>query len=182
MNTSRSDLPRLSLVRKSLVRWYQKSARNLPWRNSRDPYAVWVSEVMLQQTRVETVIPYYTRFLTRFPTPLALAHATVDEVLAYWSGLGYYRRARLLHAGVQEVVATYGGKVPEDPEARRSLPGIGRYTAGAIGSIAFDRAEPIVDGNVARVLSRLFLIETPLGSTEAEHTLWARAGELVQGL
>src|SRR5690606_35111893 len=108
-------------------------ARDLPWRRTRDPYAIWVSEIMLQQTRVETVLRYYDRFLARFPDVHALARASEDEVLSMWSGLGYYRRARLLHAGVREVVARYGGAVPEDAAARRSLPGVGRYTAGAIG-------------------------------------------------
>jgi len=136
---------------------------------------------MCQQTRVDTAIPYYHRFLERFPTPGDLAEATEDEVLAAWSGLGYYRRARLLHAGVKEVVAQYGGAVPRGAEERRGLPGVGRYTAGALGSIAFDLPEPIVDGNVARVLSRLDRIETPLGRAETERALWTRAEALVAG-
>jgi A/G-specific adenine glycosylase len=168
-------------LRSALLAWYGRAARDLPWRRTRDPYAVWVSEVMLQQTRVETVVRYYDRFLARFPTPQALAAAGEDDVMALWSGLGYYRRARLLHSGVREVVARYGGSVPRDPDHRRALPGVGRYTAGAIGSIAFDRAEPIVDGNVARVLSRLFALEAPLGSAASERALWRRAGELVEG-
>lgn len=135
---------------------------------------------MLQQTRVDTVIPYFQRFLERFPTMQALALASEDEVLAAFSGLGYYRRARLLHRGVAEAFATYG-RVPEDYEARRSLPGVGAYTAGAIGSIAFEREEPVVDGNVARVLSRFHLIETPLGRATTMNALWARAGEWVRG-
>ncbi|HJL14480.1 MAG TPA: A/G-specific adenine glycosylase [Sandaracinaceae bacterium LLY-WYZ-13_1] len=169
------------MSRARLLRWYDAEARDLPWRRTRDPYAIWVSEIMLQQTRVETVIPYWTRFLERFPTAAALAHADEDEVLAHWSGLGYYRRARLLHRGVREVVERYGGEVPEDPDARRSLPGVGRYTAGAIGSIAFGRAEPIVDGNVARVLSRLRGIDTPLGKAVTDRALWAEATALVEG-
>jgi A/G-specific adenine glycosylase len=136
---------------------------------------------MLQQTRVETVLRYYDRFLQRFPTPHALASAEEDAVLAAWSGLGYYRRARLLHAGVREVVAQYGGRVPEDAALRRKLPGVGRYTAGAIGSIAFDRQEPLVDGNVARVFARLFGIDTPLGRRDTEAQLWALAEHLVVG-
>lgn len=162
-----------------LLRWYDRAARPLPWRETRDPYAVWVSEIMLQQTRVETVIPYYERFLGRFPTPEALASADEDAVLSMWSGLGYYRRARLLHRGVREVVARYGGQVPEAPEARRALPGVGRYTAGAIGSIAFDRPEPIVDGNVTRVLARLFRLTDPVGSAALDRALWDRAAALV---
>ncbi len=168
-------------MRAALLAWYDANARDLPWRRTRDPYAVWVSEIMLQQTRVETVIPYYERFLSRFPDARSLADASEDEVLASWSGLGYYRRARLLHAGVREVVERYGGEVPGEPEERRSLPGIGRYTAGAIGSICFDREEPIVDGNVARVLSRAFAIEHPIGSSASERALWERAAELVKG-
>lgn len=167
--------------REALLRWFDAHKRELPWRGTRDPYAVWVSEVMLQQTRVETVIPYYHRFLERFPTPQALAEASEDEVLSRWSGLGYYRRARLLHAGVREVVERYGGRVPEDPQARRSLPGVGRYTAGAIGSIAFDRPEPIVDGNVARVLARLRGVDTPLGRAATERRLWDEAAWLAEG-
>lgn len=136
---------------------------------------------MLQQTRVDTVVPYYERFLSRFPTAHDLAAAEPDEVMSLWSGLGYYRRARLLHQGVKEVVAEYGGLVPESAADRRSLPGVGRYTAGAIGSIAFGHEEPVVDGNVSRVLSRLFCIEGALGSAPTERALWAKAGELVQG-
>jgi len=166
-------------VPQKLLDWYDEAARDLPWRTTRDPYAVWVSEIMLQQTRVDTVIPYYERFLARFPTPHALADADEDTVLSHWSGLGYYRRARLLHAGVREVVAHYGGQVPEDPDARRALPGVGRYTAGAIGSIAFDKPEPIVDGNVTRVLARLFRIDTPVGATATTKRLWEEATRLV---
>lgn len=168
-------------VRGALLAWYDVHARDLPWRRTRDPYKVWVSEVMLQQTRVETVLRYYDRFLERFPTSRALAQAEEDDVMAAWSGLGYYRRARLLQAGVREVVAHYGGRVPEDAAARRGLPGVGRYTAGAIGSIAFERAEPIVDGNVARVLCRLLAIEQPVESKEVQLRLWAGAERLVQG-
>ena len=167
--------------RAALLRWYAISKRDLPWRRTRDPYAIWVSEIMLQQTRVDAVVPYFERFLARFPTTTSLARASEDEVLSAWSGLGYYRRARLLHAGVREVVASYGGAVPEGPEARLALPGVGPYTAGAIGSIAFDLEEPIVDGNVARVLARLFAIETPLGKPNTEKRLWEEARALVQG-
>lgn len=166
-------------VQQKLLDWYDGAARELPWRATRDPYAVWVSEIMLQQTRVETVVPYYERFLARFPNPHSLAAADEDTVLSHWSGLGYYRRARLLHAGVREVVAQYGGAVPEDAEARRALPGVGRYTAGAIGSIAFDKPEPIVDGNVTRVLARLLRIDTPVGATATTKRLWEEAARLV---
>jgi A/G-specific adenine glycosylase len=166
-------------LQSKLLRWYDREARDLPWRRTNDPYAVWVSEIMLQQTRVDTVVPYYQRFLERFPTAQALAEADEDSVLSLWSGLGYYRRARLLHAGVREVVARYGGEVPEDAEARLALPGIGRYTAGAIGSIAFNRPEPIVDGNVTRVLARLKGIDLPVGTTALNKRLWMEAEELV---
>ena len=168
-------------LRAGLLRWYDTNARDLPWRQTDDPYAIWVSEIMLQQTRVDTVIPYYERFIARFPTTRALATASEDEVLAAWSGLGYYRRARLLHAGVREVSQKHDGRVPRDPAARQALPGVGRYTAGAIGSIAFDQPEPIVDGNIARVLSRLLRIETRLGLAVTERRLWDEATELVRG-
>ena len=168
-------------IRQKLLGWYDEAARDLPWRQTRDPYAIWVSEVMLQQTRVETVIPYYERFLASFPTPRDLAEADEDAVLSHWSGLGYYRRARLLHAGVREVVAQYGGQVPEDAEARLALPGVGRYTAGAIGSIAFEKEEPIVDGNVTRVLARIFRIGTPVGSAATSKRVWEEAARLVPG-
>jgi A/G-specific adenine glycosylase len=171
----------MAAIRQKLLGWYDEAARDLPWRHTRDPYAIWVSEVMLQQTRVETVIPYYQRFLERFPTLRALADADEDSVLSHWSGLGYYRRARLLHAGVREVVAQYGGKVPEDADARRALPGVGRYTAGAIGSIAFGEEEPVVDGNVTRVLARLFRIDTPVGTSATTNRLWQEAARLVPG-
>jgi A/G-specific adenine glycosylase len=140
-----------------LLGWYHGARRDLPWRRTRDPYAIWVSEVMLQQTRVETVIPYYARFLERFPTPEALAEAPEDDVLAAWSGLGYYRRARLLQRGAASVVAR-GEGLPSTREALREVPGIGPYTSGAIASIAYGEAVGLVDGNVARVLARLLAL------------------------
>lgn len=168
-------------ARERLLTWFSESARSLPWRGTRDPYAIWVSEVMLQQTRVETVLRYWGRFLERFPTAAALAAASEDEVLSLWSGLGYYRRARLLHAGARAVVERHGGLVPRDASERRALPGVGRYTAGAIGSIAFGLPEPIVDGNVARVLSRLLAIDSPLGTADSERALWAEAEAWARG-
>ncbi len=168
-------------LRAALLRYYDEHARDLPWRRTRDPYSIWVSEIMLQQTRVETVVAYYERFLARFPTAEALARASEDEVLASWSGLGYYRRARLLHAGVRDVVARYGGIVPKEAAARLALPGVGRYTAGAIGSIAFDLPEPLVDGNVARVFSRLEAIDTPPERADTQARFWELATTLVRG-
>ena len=168
-------------MREQLLAWYLAHARDLPWRRTRDPYAIWVSEIMLQQTRVETVIPYYTRFMERFPDAATLADAPLDDVLAHWSGLGYYRRARLLHEGARAVVRDHGGELPRDPALRRALPGIGAYTAGAIGSIAYDLPEPIVDGNVARVLARVLCIDSPLGERTTERALWTAAGELAAG-
>jgi A/G-specific adenine glycosylase len=173
--------PGTETMRTALLDWYDACARDLPWRRSTDPYAIWVSEVMLQQTQVATVLRYYERFLARFPTPHALATASDDAVMASWSGLGYYRRARFLQQGVREVVERYGGAVPEDAAARRALPGVGRYTSGAIGSIAFDRAEPVVDGNVTRVLCRLFAIDTPPEHKDTRARLWKEAERLVNG-
>jgi len=141
--------------RRALLRWYDRHRRDLPWRKTRDPYRIWLSEIMLQQTRVAAVLDYYRVFLARFPTIGALAAASEDAVLAAWSGLGYYRRARMLHQCAREVVEEHGGRFPENAEALRALPGIGRYTAAAIASIAFNEPVALVDGNVERVLERL---------------------------
>jgi A/G-specific adenine glycosylase len=168
-------------VRAALLEHFDRHARDLPFRGTKDPYAIWVSEVMAQQTRIETVVPYFERFVARFPSVESLAGATEDEVLSAFAGLGYYRRARMLHAGAREVVAQHGGTVPRDSGARRALPGVGRYTSGAIGSIAFDLPEPIVDGNVARVFARLHRIALPLGSAAMEKRLWSEAEALVEG-
>ncbi|MCP3978746.1 MAG: A/G-specific adenine glycosylase [bacterium] len=168
-----------STLRDRLLRWYRENRRDLPWRGTGDPYAIWVSEVMLQQTRVETVLPFYRRFLERFPDVAALARASDDEVLSLWSGLGYYRRARALRDGALAVMERHDGRVPDDPRELQALPGVGRYTAGAISSIAFDREEAILDGNVRRVLSRLFAVGAP--AARAERRLWELAGELVRG-
>jgi len=162
-----------------LLAWYKENARNLPWRRTTDPYQIWVSEIMLQQTRVETVIPYYQRWMDRFPTLEDLAQAEQDEILKCWEGLGYYHRATNLHQAVKEVVSNYGGNLPDDPEILQQLPGIGRYTAGAISSIAFNQVAPILDGNVRRVFTRYFNISTPLGTTETECELWKIAEELI---
>lgn len=136
-----------------LLAWYDRIRRDLPWRRTRDPWAIWVSEVMLQQTRVETAIPYFERFLIRFPDPAALAAAPIEEVLAQWSGLGYYRRARQLHGAAREVVER--GGLPRSSAELERLPGIGPYTAAAIASIAFGEPVPVLDGNVVRVAARL---------------------------
>ncbi|MCY1016012.1 A/G-specific adenine glycosylase [Pyxidicoccus sp. MSG2] len=171
----------LASVRGPLLGWYDRNKRDLPWRRTRDPYAIWLSEVMLQQTQVSTVIPYWERFLARFPTALALAAAPLDDVLAGWKGLGYYSRARNLHRAAQEVVSRFGGRLPATAEELLTLPGFGRYTAGAVASIAFSEEAPLVDGNVARVLSRLFEVEGLPGDREREATLWALATALVKG-
>lgn len=141
--------------RQRLLRWFDANARDLPWRHSRDPYAIWVSEIMLQQTRVAAVLEHYARFMSRFPALQDLASATDDEVLAHWSGLGYYRRARMLHRAAQFVWKKLGGKFPEKSSELRALPGVGEYTAAAVASIGFGEIVVCVDGNVERVLRRL---------------------------
>jgi len=166
-------------VTRALVRWFKRAQRDLPWRRTRDPYAIWVSEIMLQQTRVEAVVPHYERFLARFPSVHALADAHADDVLHAWSGLGYYRRARQLHAAAALVVREHAGTLPADEPALRALPGIGRYTAGAIRSIAFGEPAPIVDGNVARVLSRVYALRGAHGEARREKRLWELATALV---
>ncbi|MBM7645158.1 A/G-specific adenine glycosylase [Scopulibacillus daqui] len=149
----------ISQFNQDLIRWFYKYKRDLPWRQTKNPYYIWVSEVMLQQTQVDTVIPYYQRFITKFPTPQDLASADEEAVLKIWEGLGYYSRARNLQQGVREVVENYQGRVPDNKNDILSIKGIGPYTAGAVLSIAYDRPEPAVDGNVMRVLSRVFLID-----------------------
>lgn len=167
----------------ALVQWFRAYARDYPWRRTHDPYAVLVSEVMLQQTQITTVLErgFYARWMDRFPDFIALAAASESEVLSAWQGLGYYRRARNLQRLAQVVVSEHGGEFPHDPEVIRSLPGIGPYTAGAVCSFAFGLAEPIVDGNVARVLSRIDNNATPIDSTAGNKRLWDRARELVLG-
>jgi A/G-specific adenine glycosylase len=157
---------------------YGRVKRDLPWRRTRDPYAIWVSEIMLQQTRVATVIPYWERWMTKFPTVRALADAPLDDVLAAWAGLGYYSRARNLHRGAQAV----GEALPRTAAELRDVPGIGPYTAGAIASIAYGERAPLVDGNVARVLGRVFAIADDIKSTAGQKALWKRAGELMTAL
>ncbi|HEU4522476.1 MAG TPA: A/G-specific adenine glycosylase [Thermoanaerobaculia bacterium] len=164
----------------SVESWFLRNQRPLPWRAGYDPYLVWVSEVMLQQTRMEVVLRYFGAFIDRFPTLGALAAASDEEVLTLWSGLGYYRRARMLAAGAREVVARFGGAIPHEVTALQSIPGIGRYTAGAIASIAFGQRAPIVDGNVARVLARVFAIAEPVGSPRLMAAAWQHAAALVE--
>lgn len=172
--------PSLARIRDHLASWYRRGHRDLPWRRTRDPYAIWISEVMLQQTRVDTVIPRYTRWLARFPTVEALARASLDEVLEEWAGLGYYARARNLHAAARAVSERHGGHLPDDPAAIRALPGIGRYTAGAILSLAWHRREPILDGNVLRVLSRLFRLAGDPRAAAGQKALWTLAERMVE--
>ncbi|HEV2020934.1 MAG TPA: hypothetical protein VGQ94_00235, partial [Terriglobales bacterium] len=155
--------------RVSLLGWYRCHRRGLPWRNTRDPYRIWVSEIMLQQTRVAAVLAHYRDFLRRFPNVKKLAAARESSVLAAWSGLGYYARARSLHAAAKEIVRERRGHFPRSAEELGALPGIGRYTAAAISSIAFGRPEAVVDGNVARVLRRLS------GAPASERELWSQA-------
>jgi A/G-specific adenine glycosylase len=169
-------------LRAPLLRWYARHKRDLPWRRTRDPYAIWVSEIMLQQTQVATVLPYYRRFLDRFPDVASLAEATEEEVLGHWSGLGYYRRARSLHAGARQVVERHDGRLPADPAALGALPGIGPYTAGAIASIAFGLARPAIDGNVRRVLARVLALDASrLGRSREERSLRDAGARLVRG-
>ena len=162
-----------------LLAWYDCHARALPWRGIQDPYRTWVSETMLQQTRVETVLGYYERFLARFPTIADLAAAPEDDVLKMWEGLGYYSRARNLHKGAKQVMAEYGGSIPASVEALRTLSGIGPYTAGAIASIAFGQPVPAVDGNVIRVVSRLRGVRENVGIPSVRRSLEAQAASLI---
>jgi A/G-specific adenine glycosylase len=164
---------RLPRLRRALLRWYDENRRNLPWRKDRDPYRVWVSEIMLQQTRVAAALPRYEKFLQRFPSVDKLASARLASVLAEWSGLGYYRRARNLHAAAKVIARERNGSFPESSEEWRKLPGIGRYTAAAIVSIAFNKPVAVLDGNVDRVLRRL------LPATRSTRQSWSAAQELL---
>lgn len=159
-------------LHRRLLAWYDHARRDLPWRRTNDPYAVWLSEIMLQQTQVATVLPYYERFLRRFPTVHVLAAARIDDVLKLWAGLGYYSRARNLHKTAVKVVNEYDGQFPDTVERLRTLPGIGRYTAAAIASICFGRRAAVVDGNVIRVLSRFFNIADDVRKPATVNRLW----------
>lgn len=165
-------------IRSRLLSWASTSLRDLPWRGERDPYRVWVSEIMLQQTRVETVIPYYERWIARFPTVEALAQADLGEALKCWEGLGYYARCRHLHRAAQVVLRDHGGQLPDDRDALLALPGIGLYTVGAILSLAFAQDAALLDGNVRRVLSRLLALDSDPKAAQTRKTLWSWAESL----
>jgi A/G-specific adenine glycosylase len=166
-------------LRSRLFRWFRRHARDLPWRKTRDLYAVWISEIMLQQTQVVTVIPYFERFLERFPDVASLAAAEEQEVLRYWEGLGYYRRARQLHAAARQIMGDHGGQFPQSLQQWLALPGIGRYTAGAILSIACDERLPILEANTIRLFSRLLRLETDPRTGAAQRRLWEFAERIL---
>ncbi len=165
----------MSQFSNKILNWYLSHGRILPWRGQANPYAVWVSEIMLQQTRVETVIPYFERWMDRFPTIIELADASEQQILSQWEGLGYYSRARNLHKGARIVVEKFRGELPHDLTELRKIPGIGRYTLGAIASIAFGLDVAALDGNIRRVLSRVFDIAEPADSSLGEKILWGLA-------
>ncbi len=169
----------MSEIAAHLLAWYDQNARQLPWRSDISPYRTWVSEIMLQQTQVETVIPYFERFTRRFPDLASLAQASQAEVLQAWEGLGYYSRARNLHKCAQLLCAQYDCQLTADLDALQKLPGIGRYTAGAIASIAFGIPAPALDANIRRVLSRLLELREPVGSPAGEKILWDAAGHFL---
>ena len=169
----------LAAFRRRLLAWFDEHARDLPWRRTRDPYRVWVSEVMLQQTQVATVVEYFNRFVAELPSIAALAAAPEERVLRLWEGLGYYRRARQLHAAAQRIAREHGGQFPRDADAARRLPGVGRYTAGAVLSIAYDLPLPIVEANTARLLSRLIGLRDEPARAASQRRLWQAAEQLV---
>src|SRR5690242_15502981 len=164
----------------TLLRWFAANARDLPWRCTRDPYAIWVSEIMLQQTQVKTVIPYWEHWLRELPTIKAVAKASPDKIHKLWEGLGYYSRARNLHQAARQIVGKNGGKFPENFDDVLALPGIGRYTAGAICSIAYNQPTPILDGNVIRVLTRVFGMRGDPREKRRNAKLWQMATRLVE--
>lgn len=172
-------MPDIPSLHNRLIAWFEANKENLPWRRSRSPYHVWLAEIMLQQTQVATVIPYYERFLSRFPTVEALAEAPLGEVLKAWEGLGYYSRARNLHRTAQIVTQAYSGEFPSQPEELMKLPGIGRYTAGAIASLAFGLDAAVLDGNVMRVLTRLFDVADDISLASTRQRLWHLAESLL---
>jgi A/G-specific adenine glycosylase len=166
-------------IQKKLLAWFGKSGRDLPWRKTKDPYAIWISEIMLQQTQVSTVIPYYQRFLKTFPTVRRLAKTNLSKVLSIWEGLGYYSRARNLFEASRVILDRFNGKIPDALDDLLGLPGIGRYTAGAILSIAYDQEAPILDGNAKRVVSRLFAVSGNPADSKTEELLWQISESLI---
>jgi len=173
------DMTKEKAFRSTLLRWYRHHGRDLPWRRPRDPYPILVSEFMLQQTQVSTVLPYYKKWLQRFPNFAALARASEAEVLHAWQGLGYYARARNLHSTAKRVVDRHRGRFPKSIEQMEQLPGLGQYTAHAVATFAFDQSVAIVEANTSRVLSRLFDLRIPIDSTAGRNALWSRAASLV---
>jgi A/G-specific adenine glycosylase len=172
-------MAQLETLAATLLEWWDAGHADLPWRYTRDPYAIWVAEIMLQQTQIKTVIPYYERWLARFPTVASVAAANLDQVLSLWQGLGYYSRARNLLAATQMVMEEFDGQIPDEVSQLKLLPGIGPYTAGAIASIAFGRPAPLLDSNVIRLLSRLMDLEQDVTLTQTRRQLWAIAASLV---
>ena len=169
----------LTKLRQTLLRWYSRHKRDLPWRHTQDPYKIWVSEIMLQQTQVATVIPYYEKWLKTFPSLSALALAPLSRAMELWAGLGYYRRVRMFHQAAQHLQKNFGGKVPNTSEELKKLPGIGRYTAGAIASIAWGEKAPVLDGNVIRILTRIFAIPQDVARPATLEKLWSLAAALL---
>jgi len=166
-------------LRHALLRWYPRHKRDLPWRHTRNPYKIWVSEIMLQQTQVATVIPYYERWLKVFPSLSSLAHAPLSKALELWAGLGYYRRVRMFHEAARYIQKKLSGKIPGTAEELKKLPGIGRYTAGAIASIAWGEKTPVLDGNVIRILTRIFAIAQSIDRPATLEKLWSIAASLL---
>jgi len=166
-------------VQHRLLQWFKKQGRDLPWRRTRNPFRIWISEIMLQQTQVDTVIPYYHRFLKAFPTVEVLAKADLSRVLKIWEGLGYYSRARHLHQAAKRIISQCNGRIPDRLNDLLSLPGVGRTTAGAILSIAYNKEAPILDGNVKRVLSRIYAVSTPPRDLKTENLLWTLSKSLI---
>ncbi|MFO7827681.1 MAG: A/G-specific adenine glycosylase [Bacteroidales bacterium] len=170
----------MSTISQTIINWYEQNKRGLPWRESRNPYIIWISEIILQQTRVNQGISYYYRFIEKFPDIYSLASATTDEVLKMWQGLGYYSRARNLHFTAQQIVKKYNGKFPDEYDELISLKGVGEYTAAAIASMAFNKPEPVLDGNVFRVLSRLYGISESTQKSSGKKIFMQKARELIE--
>ncbi|WP_080873798.1 A/G-specific adenine glycosylase [Oceanobacillus timonensis] len=179
MKDKRLEHINISAFQEDLINWYLKNKRHLPWRENNDAYRVWVSEIMLQQTKVDTVIPYFNQFMEKYPTVYDLAEAEQQDVLKQWEGLGYYSRARNLQTAVREVVENYDGKIPDDPKQLGNLKGIGPYTKGAILSIAYNQPIPAVDGNVMRVFSRVLLIDEDIAQASTKKLFESYVGEMI---